>query len=203
MKDDFIFPTIPKRRQTMNFFVNIPKIKTTAVVLSVTALTVFSFIFGSFSREVSNDKTLTYSYEYNSENKTDRTEKNEDSGKYDERREEPEETEVVKDIEEEPDYIEIEAVLTAYCPCVECSGGYGTNTSTGVLASEGRTVAVDPKVIPYGTKIEIDGNIYIAEDCGGAVKGNKIDIYFDSHEKTEKFGKQKRTVKLYINASED
>ncbi len=79
--------------------------------------------------------------------------------------------------------------LTAYCPCEECSGGYGRETSTGVVAREGRTVAVDPDVIPYGTAIRIKGlGVFVAEDCGGKVKGNHIDIYFESHKETEKFG---------------
>ena len=187
----------------MDFYVNIPKIKKTAIIFAVTALSLSSFIFGSFSKELQNKEVKTYSYEYNSEDKADKIEKAGTYGRYEENREEPKETEIIKEIEEEINYIEIEAVLTAYCPCKECSGAYGAHTSTGVLACEGRTVAVDPKVIPYGTEIEIDGNIYIAEDCGGSVKGNKIDIYFDSHEKTESFGKQKRTVKLYLNSSEN
>lgn len=54
-------------------------------------------------------------------------------------------------------------------------------TATGTTAKEGRTIAVDPKVIPYGTKVYIDGWGYrIAEDCGGGIKGNHIDIYVDS-----------------------
>lgn len=75
--------------------------------------------------------------------------------------------------------------LTAYCPCKECSGHWGKQTSTGAIATEGRTVAVDPKVIPYGTVIVvvIDGveYEYVSEDCGGLVKGKHIDIYFDEH----------------------
>ena len=55
----------------------------------------------------------------------------------------------------------------------------GRSTSTGAIATEGRTIAVDPSVIPYGTEVLIDGHVYIAEDCGGAVKGNVIDIFVE------------------------
>lgn len=55
----------------------------------------------------------------------------------------------------------------------------GRSTSTGAVATEGRTIAVDPSVIPYGTEVLIDGHVYIAEDCGGAVKGNVIDIFVE------------------------
>lgn len=87
--------------------------------------------------------------------------------------------------------------LTAYCPCESCSGGWGTQTSTGKTATAGRTIAVDPSVIPYGTKVEIDGRTYIAEDCGGGVKGNHIDIFFNSHNEVKAFGKKNATVKIY------
>ena len=53
-------------------------------------------------------------------------------------------------------------------------------TYTGTMATEGRTIAVDPNVIPLGTRVYIDGyGERIAEDIGGAIKGNKIDIYVD------------------------
>ena len=55
----------------------------------------------------------------------------------------------------------------------------GRSTSTGAVATEGRTIAVDPSVIPYGTEVLIDGHVYVAEDCGGAVKGNVIDIFVE------------------------
>ena len=87
--------------------------------------------------------------------------------------------------------------ITAYCPCYECSEGYGTSTSTGRAATEGRTVAVDPKKIPYGTRLEIEGvGVRVAEDCGGAIKGNKIDLYFDTHQKTLNFGRQTKKVTI-------
>ena len=56
---------------------------------------------------------------------------------------------------------------------------FGNLTSTGVIAKEGRTIAVDPSIIPYGTEVLIDGNVYIAEDCGSAVKGKVIDIFVE------------------------
>ena len=97
----------------------------------------------------------------------------------------------------EKNYFEVEVSLTAYCPCEKCSEGYGRNTATGKTAEANRTAAVDPRVIPYGTKIEIDGVTYVAEDCGGAVKGYTIDIFFDTHEETERFGRQKKIAKIY------
>ena len=57
-------------------------------------------------------------------------------------------------------------------------------------ATPGRTIAVDPDVIPYGTKVIINGNIFVAEDCGEAIKGNRIDVLCASHELAEQFGVQ-------------
>lgn len=87
--------------------------------------------------------------------------------------------------------------LTAYCPCYECSEAWGNNTATGVKAQANHTVAVDPSVIPYGTKLLIGDTIYVAEDCGGAVKGNTIDIYFNTHSETCNFGVQYSQVYIY------
>lgn len=57
-------------------------------------------------------------------------------------------------------------------------------TSTGTTPKEGRTIAVDPKIIPYGSIVYIqDYGYYIAEDKGGAIKQNRIDIFTNSHEK--------------------
>lgn len=87
--------------------------------------------------------------------------------------------------------------LTAYCPCRECSGGYGRQTSTGHRAKARHTVAVDPRFIRYGTKLIIGGVTYTAEDCGGGVKGRHIDIFFNSHSEVERFGKRYREVRVY------
>lgn len=85
---------------------------------------------------------------------------------------------------------------TAYCPCVKCCGKSDGITATGTKATARRTIAVDPNIIPYGTEVIIDGNTYVAEDCGGAIKGNKIDIYFDSHQTALQYGR--RNVEVFI-----
>lgn len=81
--------------------------------------------------------------------------------------------------------------LTAYCACELCCGEYANGiTATGTIATQGRTIAVDPSVIPYGSEVLINGHTYIAEDCGGAIDGNRIDVYFDSHSEALQFGVQ-------------
>ena len=76
----------------------------------------------------------------------------------------------------------------------------GGITATGTNARYG-AIAVDPTVIPYGTKMYIvsDDGKYIygyatAEDCGGAIKGNKIDLYYDSYDTCIQFGRRSCTV---------
>lgn len=88
----------------------------------------------------------------------------------------------------------IRVVATAYCPCVKCCGKSDGITATGTKATAGRTIAVDPSIFPYGTKIVINGNTYTAEDCGGAVEGNKVDIFFNTHEEALNFGRQVLTA---------
>lgn len=97
--------------------------------------------------------------------------------------------------------------ITAYCPCKKCCGKepgdpwYGI-TATGTKATEGRTIAVDPKVIGYGSVVYFEGmdgleTGYVAEDCGGAIKGNEIDLYFESHEDALEWGVRELEVFTY------
>lgn len=89
-----------------------------------------------------------------------------------------------------------EFTLTAYCPRRCCCGKWASGyTATGTLATEGRTIAVDPKVIPYGSRVLLiwpDGtqHSYIAEACGGGVNGNHIDVFFNDHQAARYFGVQ-------------
>ena len=80
---------------------------------------------------------------------------------------------------------------TAYCPCPVCCGEWADGlTYTETVATEGRTIAVDPDVIPLGSIVEINGVEYVAEDIGGAIKDNRIDIFFSSHEDALEWGVQ-------------
>ena len=72
-----------------------------------------------------------------------------------------------------------------------------TITSTGTTPKWG-TIAVDPSVIPYGTKVYIPefGKVFIAEDTGSAIKGNKIDIFMDTEEHCNTWGVKK--IDIYV-----
>lgn len=84
--------------------------------------------------------------------------------------------------------------ITAYCPCSTCCGKWANGiTATGVIAQEGRTVAVDPSVIPLGSEVEINGVIYIAEDTG--VHGNAIDLFMNSHQTALQWGVQRMDIR--------
>lgn len=79
--------------------------------------------------------------------------------------------------------------VTAYCPCQKCCGKYANGiTASGTVATEGRTIAVDPDKIPYGTRIVMNGHTYVAEECGSGVNGNHIDLFMSSHEKALQWG---------------
>ncbi|MCD7803540.1 MAG: 3D domain-containing protein [Oscillospiraceae bacterium] len=113
--------------------------------------------------------------------------------------------------EEAPELISLgEFTVTAYCPCEICCGvwseehpsrigtDYVQKTASGTIPTAGRTIGVDPEVIPYGTTVIIDGHEYIAEDTGSALEGNTIDIFFDTHEEALEYGRQ--TVEVFIKS---
>lgn len=70
--------------------------------------------------------------------------------------------------------------ITAYCSCAKCCGKTNGITAMGTHATSGRTVAASSK-FSLGTKLNINGHTYTVEDRGGAITGNKIDIYVNSH----------------------
>lgn len=70
--------------------------------------------------------------------------------------------------------------ITAYCPCSKCCGKQTGITASGTRATAGRTIAASSQYA-FGTKLVINGKVYTVEDRGGAIKGNKIDIYMNTH----------------------
>jgi 3D (Asp-Asp-Asp) domain-containing protein len=93
---------------------------------------------------------------------------------------------------------------TAYCSCVKCCNKnpsdkwYGV-TATGKVAQWG-PVAVDRRIIKLGSSLRIEGfpnTTFRAEDVGGAIKGNHIDIWFPSHKEALNFGVKKMAVYSY------
>lgn len=104
--------------------------------------------------------------------------------------------------------------ITSYCSCSKCCGKYAASRpkdkdgndivygSTGAVLKVGTSIAVDPTVIPYGTEVVINGHTYIAQDCGGAIKGSRIDIYNSCHEEAANFGVQYIEVFLKKGAEE-
>lgn len=93
-------------------------------------------------------------------------------------------------------------VVTAYCSCHTCCAPYDTHctgkpstTSSGVEPQQGYTIATDWSVIDGGTKVVINDHIFEAQDKGGAITGNRIDIYYIKHSEALQWGK--RTVKVY------
>lgn len=77
--------------------------------------------------------------------------------------------------------------ITAYCSCSKCCGKSNGITAAGTVATAGRTVAASSKY-PIGTKLNIGGHIYTVEDRGGAITGNKIDIFVSSHSEALAWG---------------
>lgn len=101
--------------------------------------------------------------------------------------------------------------LTAYCSCSLCCGKWAYNRPVdengneivyGAIderLAEGYSIAVDPTVIPYRTEVIINGHTYRAQDCGGAIKGNRIDVYFEDHNEALNFGVQYAEVFIMPN----
>ena len=89
----------------------------------------------------------------------------------------------------------LKMIATAYSRSEEEGTADGI-TKSGTMVRPG-VVAVDPEVIPLGTEIFIEGlGVFTAEDTGGAIKGNRLDIYFESRKEALEFGVQ--SVNVFI-----
>ena len=108
-------------------------------------------------------------------------------------------------------------LVTGYCNCQQCCGwerswfGFGRpvytygqmkgkpkkvgGTARSTVAKRG-TVAADPKVFPFGTKLDIPGyGTGVVEDVGGAIRGRHIDVWFPTHEEAKLWGRRELAVK--------
>lgn len=85
---------------------------------------------------------------------------------------------------------------TAYCSCRKCCRGGKNRTKSGTVPQAGRTISADLRVFPLGTKLRINGVVYTVEDSGSGIRGNKLDIFFNSHSQALQYGK--RSADVYI-----
>lgn len=80
---------------------------------------------------------------------------------------------------------------TAYCSCSKCCGRWADGlTATGKRAHWG-TIAADWRLLPRGTRVRLScfpGQVFVVEDRGGAIKGERIDVWHPSHRSALKFG---------------
>ena len=83
-----------------------------------------------------------------------------------------------------------------YCPCEICCDKESKVTASGTPVAEGKTIATDPNVIPYGTKVIIGGHVFTAEDTGRKVQGNQISIYVNNHAEVSAFDTENTDVYL-------
>lgn len=122
--------------------------------------------------------------------------------------------EVKKMAEEKPapkwKWIVVKMEVTAYCPCAKCCEQWaGIPVSSGKRkTASGHTIHVGdkfvaaPRTYPFGTEMVIEGyaggKIVKVEDVGGAIKGNKLDLYFDTHQEALNWGVQDVLVKVKV-----
>lgn len=85
-------------------------------------------------------------------------------------------------------------IASGYCNCSKCSGGHNL-TYSGTVPKSSHTIAADIGLFPIGTKLFIRDTVYTVEDIGGAALGDRIDIFFDTHEEALAFGLQ--SVEVY------
>lgn len=114
--------------------------------------------------------------------------------------------ETIKELEEETSWKSFTATAYSTYENGDPYAGkkWGNLTASGAEVKQGRTIAVDKDIIPLGSEVEIKfpdkyshlNGTYIAEDTGSEIKGNKIDVYFDSYSECISFGVREILVKF-------
>ena len=87
--------------------------------------------------------------------------------------------------------------VTGYCPCMQCCGKTDGITASGVKATPNHTIAA-PSKYPFGTRIVLDGHgTFYVEDRGGAIKDNRLDRFFSTHQEALVWGVKTCTGTVY------
>jgi 3D (Asp-Asp-Asp) domain-containing protein len=107
-----------------------------------------------------------------------------------------------------------EFTLVFYCPCVQCTGIWSAEhpnnvdnpyfvqrTASGTIPTAGRTIATDTRIIPFGTQVVINGQIFVAEDIGSAIDGNILDVFVYCHFEALQLGRQR--AEIYVKVWND
>ena len=94
---------------------------------------------------------------------------------------------------------EVPMKVTAYCPCNKCCGKWSDGmTACGHVIKKGEKFCAAPPEIPFGTIIEIPGYGKVPVlDRGGAIKGNKLDVFFDNHNDALEWGVKYMAVRVW------
>ena len=111
----------------------------------------------------------------------------------------------ISNADQKPQRIERHVLMevTAYCPCTKCCGPHAHGTTASgrrVTHNDGKFVAADSK-LPFGTELIIpgyaDGQAVEVLDRGGAIKGNRLDVFFPTHKEALKWGRRKIEVTVF------
>ena len=96
------------------------------------------------------------------------------------------------------DYVDVEMRVSAYCPCGVCCGRFADGiTASGYEIQEGDRFVAAPAEWAFGTVMDISGYGKVeVKDRGGSIKGNRLDVYFDTHQEALNWGVQYLSVQI-------
>lgn len=104
----------------------------------------------------------------------------------------------------EPEYISLGMfTTTGYCTCEKCCPSGSSLTYSGTVPQANHTISADISIFPIGTRLMIDDIIYTVEDIGSGVSGNKIDIFYATHEEAESHGVSQTEVFAVVEEEEE
>jgi len=100
-------------------------------------------------------------------------------------------------LKNQPAAEQIEMEITAYCPCEKCCGDWADGFFADGSPVGGKAIAADTSIYPFGTVFSVPGyGVATVKDRGGAIKGNRLDLYFDTHQEALNWGRRTLTVEI-------